>query len=247
MDRTPPSAKVFDVSKYVLDAGVPRAVVNKVSFEIPAQNFTALLGPSGSGKSTLISVLAGIERVDGGIVEIGEKNIVQMTDDEIVELRKNELGVIFESDNLLPSLTIEQNLRLPSSFSKRDIDEKQFAQVVRAFGLSEYLQLIPYHAGRAIQQRTAIARAVLASARMLLCDDPVRGMARQSAQEILSLLRVCVREFGISVLITTEDPAAAAFADRVYLLSDGELIGRIDSPSLQSILLAMSSFGYGEE
>ncbi|MBM7825767.1 putative ABC transport system ATP-binding protein [Arcanobacterium pluranimalium] len=247
MDRIPLSATIADVSKYILDAGRPLPVLDKVTFDIPAGQFTALLGPSGAGKSTLISLIAGIEKADSGLIELGDTNIVQLSDEEIVDLRKNKLGVIFESDNLLPSLTIEQNLRLPSSFSKRDIDENEFEQIVHDFGLHQYLHLSPHNTTLAVQQRTAIARALLSQAGMLICDDPVHGMARKAAREILSLLRVCVREYGVSVLITTEDPAAAAFADRVYLLSDGEVIGRIDSPSLQSILLAMNSFGYGEE
>lgn len=247
MDEIPIAGRLTDVTKSILVAGVPTRVLDTVTFDLPSQQMTALLGPSGAGKSTIVSLLAGMDQVDSGFIQLAGENLTQLNATEITAIRRKYIGMIFESDNLIPSLTIEQNLRLPETFTKEIINESNFKKITHDFGLVDVLQCFPHNVGLDIQQKVAIARALLFNTMILLCDDPVRGMARNAAREILSLLRVCVREFGMSVLITTEDPSAAAFADRVYLLSDGCVKGRIDSPSLSSVLLAMNSFGYGEE
>lgn len=220
-------------------------VLNDLTFQIHRGEFTALLGASGSGKSTVLEVLSGLETLDSGKVFIAGQDTTHLTDGKATQMRRKHVGTVYQSGNLLPALTVRQNLLLPLSLASRRFEKARFDDVVAAFALDNLLERLPSELDKSARQRTAIARAVLSGVDLLLADEPTAELGSRAALEILSLLRMCIREFGQTVLLATHDASAAAYSDRVLLLVDGHVSGEISSPSLQSVLLGIEAMGSG--
>ncbi|GIH90132.1 ABC transporter ATP-binding protein [Planobispora siamensis] len=205
-----------------------------VSFETGA--FTAIMGPSGSGKSTLMHCLAGLDAVSGGKVHIGDVELTGLNDKQLTLLRRERIGFIFQAFNLLPTLTAEQNIRLPLEISGRKADQDLFDRVVETVGLRDRLGHKPTELSGGQQQRVAVARALISKPQVIFADEPTGNLDSRSGAEVLSFLRTSVRELGQTIVMVTHDPVAASYADRVIFLRDGLLVSELMRPSPQSVL-----------
>jgi putative ABC transport system ATP-binding protein len=194
-----------------------------VSVELPAKQFTAIMGPSGSGKSTLMHVLAGLDRPTSGTVVIDGIEITSLDDRLLTELRRDRVGFVFQSFNLLPVLNAEENILLPLSIAGRKPDRDWIDRLVRAVGLTDRLTHRPAELSGGQQQRVAIARALASRPAVVFADEPTGNLDSKASAEVLALLRRSVDDFGQTVVMVTHDPVAAAYADRTVELEDGKI------------------------
>ena len=198
--------------------------VRDVSLEIPSAGFTAIMGPSGSGKSTLMHLLAGLDRPSEGTVEIAGEDITSMGDKQLTLLRREHIGFVFQAFNLVPTLSAEENVTLPLSIAGRKIDRDWVDSVMSRVGLDERRSHRPAELSGGQQQRVAIARALITAPTVLFADEPTGNLDSASSAEVLGLLRRAVDDFGQTVIMVTHDAGAAAAADRVVVLRDGEVV-----------------------
>ncbi|WP_240777272.1 ABC transporter ATP-binding protein [Nonomuraea basaltis] len=205
-----------------------------VAFQTGA--FTAIMGPSGSGKSTLMHCLAGLDTATSGTVHIGDVELTGLTDRQLTLLRRERIGFVFQAFNLLPTLTAEQNIRLPLEIAARQADQPLFDRVIETVGLRDRLAHRPAELSGGQQQRVAVARALISKPQVIFADEPTGNLDSRSGAEILSFLRTSVRELGQTIVMVTHDPVAASYADRVVFLRDGELVTEIAAPTPQSVL-----------
>jgi putative ABC transport system ATP-binding protein len=210
-----------------------------VSIALQRRRFTAIMGPSGSGKSTLMHCLAGLDGVDRGTVTIGETELNGLDDKRLTRLRREKVGFIFQQFNLLPTLTAEENIRLSTAIAHREPDPGWFDEVVAMVGLGDRLRHRPSQLSGGQQQRVACARALLPRPEVIFADEPTGNLDSHAAAAVLDLLREAVREHGQTVVMVTHDPAAAAYADRVLFLADGQVAGEMLEPTADAVLDAM--------
>jgi putative ABC transport system ATP-binding protein len=210
-----------------------------VSLEVPVGQFTAVMGPSGSGKSTLMHLLAGLDRPSNGRVKIGGEDITEMPDKQLTKLRRRHIGFVFQQFNLLPMLTAEENILLPLSIAGRKPDKKAIASLIARVGLGDRLGHKPSQLSGGQQQRVAIARALASQPTVLFADEPTGNLDSTSGTEVLQLLREAVELDRQTTVMVTHDPRAAAAADRVLFLADGEIVNDLVSPDEEQILAAM--------
>ncbi|WP_169950248.1 ABC transporter ATP-binding protein [Microbispora sp. H11081] len=201
-----------------------------------AEAFTAIMGPSGSGKSTLMHCLAGLDTVTDGRVSIGDVEITGLNDKRLTLLRRERVGFIFQAFNLLPTLTAEQNIRLPLEIAGRQADQALFDRVIETVGLQDRLRHKPSELSGGQQQRVAVARALISKPEVIFADEPTGNLDSRSGAEVLAFLRRSVRELGQTIVMVTHDPVAASYADRVVFLRDGLLVTEIDRPTPQTVL-----------
>ncbi|HEX8008306.1 MAG TPA: ABC transporter ATP-binding protein [Trebonia sp.] len=198
--------------------------------------FTAIMGPSGSGKSTLMHCLAGLDTPTSGSVRIGGTEISGLGDRALTLLRRRRVGFIFQSFNLLPTLTAEQNIRLPLELAGRKPDPRWWDAVIASLGLTTRLRHRPSQMSGGQQQRVACARALITRPDVVFADEPTGNLDSRSGAEVLGFLRASVRELGQTVVMVTHDPVAASYADRVLFLADGRVSGGMHAPTPQSVL-----------
>ncbi len=210
-----------------------------VSLEVPVGQFTAVMGPSGSGKSTLMHLLAGLDRPINGRVKIGGEDITEMPDKQLTKLRRRHIGFVFQQFNLLPMLTAEENILLPLSIAGRKPDKRAVASLIERVGLGDRLRHKPSQLSGGQQQRVAIARALASQPTVLFADEPTGNLDSTSGTEVLQLLREAVELDRQTTVMVTHDPRAAAAADRVLFLADGEIVNDLASPDEEQILAAM--------
>ena len=210
-----------------------------VSLEVPVGQFTAVMGPSGSGKSTLMHLLAGLDRPTNGRVKIGGEDITEMADKCLTKLRRRHIGFVFQQFNLLPMLTAEENILLPLSIAGRKPDKAAVAALIARVGLGDRLGHKPSQLSGGQQQRVAIARALASQPTVLFADEPTGNLDSSSGTEVLQLLREAVELDRQTTVMVTHDPRAAAAADRVLFLADGEIVNDLASPDEEQILAAM--------
>jgi putative ABC transport system ATP-binding protein len=212
-----------------------------VSLQIPAARFTAIMGPSGSGKSTLMHLLAGLDTATSGQVWLGGTDLTACNDAQLTALRRDRIGYVFQSFNLLPQLTAEQNIELPARLAGRSIDPAWRAMLIDLLGIGRRLGHRPTELSGGQQQRVAVARALLGRPEVVFADEPTGNLDTASGHELLDLLRGSVRNIGQTVVMVTHDPIAASYADEVVLLRDGQLAGVLPNPRPDSVLAALSS------
>ncbi|WP_404320381.1 ABC transporter ATP-binding protein [Arthrobacter luteolus] len=214
-----------------------------VDVRFESGTFTAIMGPSGSGKSTLMHCLAGLDNADSGNIWIGGTEITSLKDADITRLRRDSVGFVFQSFNLVPTLTAEQNITLPVSLANGKVDTEWLAEITRALGLEGRLKHRPHELSGGQQQRVAVARALLTRPHVIFGDEPTGNLDSRSGAEVLSLLRRSSREMGQSIIMVTHDPVAASYADRVVLMNDGALVGELSNPTPESVLAALTKLG----
>jgi putative ABC transport system ATP-binding protein len=222
-------------------AGV-RALDNvNVAFE--RGRFTAVMGPSGSGKSTLLHCMAGLDRATSGQAFIGEQDIGQLDDTGITRLRRDRIGFIFQSFNLVPTLTAAENITLPLDLAGTKVDREWFDDIVGRLGIGDRLDHQPSEMSGGQQQRVACARALITRPELIFADEPTGNLDSYASAELLSFLKDSTVRTGQSVVMVTHDPRGAAYSDRVVLLADGAVVGEIEKPTADSVLERMRNLG----
>jgi len=195
-----------------------------VTLDLPVGAFTAIMGPSGSGKSTLMHVLAGLDKPTSGTIAIDGVDLSQLDDRKLTELRRDKVGFIFQSFNLLPVLTAQENIELPLKIAGRKVDDAWRDQIVSTVHLGDRLTHHPSELSGGQQQRVAVARALISKPAVIFADEPTGNLDSSSSAEVLRLLRMSVDELGQTVVMVTHDANAAAVADRVVVLDDGKIV-----------------------
>ncbi|MDR1214284.1 MAG: ABC transporter ATP-binding protein [Propionibacteriaceae bacterium] len=223
------------------DAAV--AALRGVDVEFPAGRFSAIMGPSGSGKSTLMHLLAGLDQPKAGQVFLGDRELTGLSDNDLTRLRRDRIGFVFQSYNLLPMFTARQNIMLPLRLAGRAPDLDLFDRLVSDLGLAQRLEHRPSQLSGGQQQRVAIARALITRPAVVFADEPTGNLDRRSSVEVLALLRLAVDQLGQTVVMVTHDPTAATWADQVVLLADGQIAGRLDQPDPTTVLAALDRLG----
>jgi putative ABC transport system ATP-binding protein len=202
--------------------------------------FNAIMGPSGSGKSTLLHCLAGLDRLTSGQMFIGDLELSAMNERELTTVRRDRLGFVFQSYNLVPTLTAIENITLPAALAGRTSDDDWLRQVVDAVGLHDRLDHRPSELSGGQQQRVAVARALGGRPEVIFADEPTGNLDSKASAEILRFLRRAVDEFAQTIVMVTHDPGAASFADRIVFLADGRVVDSIESrPTADEILARM--------
>jgi putative ABC transport system ATP-binding protein len=210
--------------------------VRGISLEIPRGQFTAVMGPSGSGKSTLMHLLAGLDRPTEGRVEIAGQEITAMGDKQLTLLRREHIGFVFQAFNLVPTLTAEENVTLPLAIAGRKPDGAWVDAVMERVGLEERRSHRPAELSGGQQQRVAIARALVSEPTVLFADEPTGNLDSRTSAEVLELLQDAVSVYGQTTVMVTHDPRAAAAAERVLFIADGELVTDVESPTEDEVL-----------
>ncbi len=237
------AARAVDLVKVYGTGDAEVRALDGVTVDFAAGAFTAIMGPSGSGKSTLLHCVAGLDTPTAGHVFLGDTDLTRMSDKAVTLIRRKRVGFVFQSFNLLPMLSAEQNILLPLRLAGQRPDREWFDGVVEALGLRDRLSHRPGELSGGQQQRVAAARALVTKPDVVVADEPTGALDRATSAELLGFLARSVGELGQTVVMVTHDPSAAAYADRVVLLADGRLVGEIDSPTTDSVLDAMRGLG----
>jgi putative ABC transport system ATP-binding protein len=211
-----------------------------VDVELYEGEFTAVMGPSGSGKSTLMHCCAALDSATSGSVFIGDTELTALKDKELTRLRRDEIGFVFQSFNLVPTLTAEENILLPLSIAGRRPDQQWYDTVIETVGLRDRLSHRPNELSGGQQQRVAVARALASRPSIVFADEPTGNLDSRSGAEVLSLLRRSVDEFGQTIVMVTHDPVAAGFTDRVLFLADGKVVDEVRDPDRESVIERMT-------
>ncbi len=227
------------VTKTYGSGAVEVAALRQVSVGFPRGSFTAIMGPSGSGKSTLLQCASGLDRPQSGAVRIAGRDITRLREKELAVLRRDGIGVIFQAFNLVPSLTAWQNVILPSRLARRRPDPARVRELLHRVGLAGREKHRPPQLSGGQQQRVAIARALLGRPEVLFADEPTGALDRGTGHEVLALLREAVDEFGQTVVMVTHDAEAAAWADTVLFLTDGQIVDVLEKPSADQISMRL--------
>jgi putative ABC transport system ATP-binding protein len=223
--------------------GVGDAMVtalDHVDVELYAGEFTAVMGPSGSGKSTLMHCCAALDTATSGSVFVGDTELTGLKDKELTRLRRDEIGFVFQSFNLVPTLTAEENILLPLSIAGHRPDQEWYDTVIDTVALRDRLGHRPNQLSGGQQQRVAVARALASRPSIVFADEPTGNLDSRSGAEVLTLLRRSVDEFDQTVVMVTHDPVAAAFTDRVLFLADGKVVDEARNPDRELVLERMT-------
>ena len=213
--------------------------LRSVSLEIAAGQLTAIMGPSGSGKSTLMHILAGLDRPTAGTVTVAGVEITGMNDNELTRLRREHIGFVFQFFNLLPMLTAEENVLQPMSIAGRKPERGWLDGLLEKVGIADRRDHRPSELSGGQQQRVAVARALLSRPTVLFADEPTGNLDSHTSDEVLKLLRSSVDELGQTTVMVTHDPHAAALADRILFLADGEIVKEVHESTAAEVLAAM--------
>jgi putative ABC transport system ATP-binding protein len=240
---TAPAVQLVSVSKTYGSGPNAVTALDQVSVALASGSFTAVMGPSGSGKSTLLHCAAGLDRPTSGSVVLGGIQLSVLREAALTRIRRERVGFVFQAYNLLPQLTVAQNITLPLRLGDRRVDRAWLHQVVTAVGLADRLADRPSQLSGGQQQRVAIARALITRPDAIFADEPTGALDTRTGRQVLRLLRELVDATGQTVLLVTHDPLTAAFADRVVFLADGRLAGSLDGPSPEMIAERMAHLG----
>ena len=214
-----------------------------VTVEFPAERFTAIMGPSGSGKSTLMHILAGLDRPTSGSVLLDGVELGGLDDARLTDLRRDKVGFIFQSFNLLPVLDARENILLPLSIAGRKPDAAWIERLIETVGLGDRLDHRPTELSGGQQQRVAVARAMASRPAVVFADEPTGNLDSKSSTEVLELLRRSVDDFGQTVIMVTHDAVAASYADRLLLLADGRIVHDGQANSAEAVLDLIKAAG----
>ncbi|TEX50151.1 MAG: peptide ABC transporter ATP-binding protein [Actinomycetales bacterium mxb001] len=235
-DAAPPAARARALTKIYGEGDTRVVALDAVDLDIEPGTFTAIMGPSGSGKSTLMHCLAGLDSSTSGDVYIGDVLITGLSDRALTRVRRDSVGFVFQSFNLVPTLTARENITLPLDIAGAPVDEEWLATVIDAVGLADRLDHRPSELSGGQQQRVACARALASKPAIVFADEPTGNLDSQSGAEVLGLLRRSVDEFDQTIVMVTHDAGAASHADRVIFLADGHVVGQLERPTAEEIL-----------
>ncbi|MEV0013840.1 ABC transporter ATP-binding protein [Streptomyces tendae] len=236
------AARVVDAVKVYGGGDTAVRALDGVSVDFPAGRFTAIMGPSGSGKSTLMHCAAGLDTLTSGTARIGDTDLSTLDDRRLTLLRRDRVGFVFQAFNLVPTLTVAENITLPLDLAGRRGDTEWVDALIDVVGLRDRLHHRPAELSGGQQQRVAVARAFAGQPDVVFADEPTGNLDSRSGGEVLGLLGRTVRQTGRTVVMVTHDPVAAAHADGVVFLADGRLVDRMDAPSADKVLDRMKAF-----
>ncbi|MEU8555595.1 ABC transporter ATP-binding protein [Streptomyces anthocyanicus] len=236
------AARVVDAVKVYGGGDTAVRALDGVSVDFPAGRFTAIMGPSGSGKSTLMHCAAGLDTLTSGTARIGDTDLSTLDDRRLTLLRRDRVGFVFQAFNLVPTLTVAENITLRLDLAGRRGDTEWVDALIDVVGLRDRLHHRPAELSGGQQQRVAVARAFAGRPDVVFADEPTGNLDSRSGGEVLGLLGRTVRQTGRTVVMVTHDPVAAAHADEVVFLADGRLVDRMDAPSADKVLDRMKAF-----
>jgi putative ABC transport system ATP-binding protein len=236
------AARTIDLRKVYGSGDTALAALDGVSVEFGHGQFTAIMGPSGSGKSTLLHCLAALDDATSGQVFIGDKELTTLGDKELTLIRRDRVGFVFQSFNLVPTLTALENITLPMDIAGRTPDPVWLDTVIATLGLADRLGHKPSQLSGGQQQRVACGRALASRPEIIFADEPTGNLDSVAGAEVLGFLRRSVREFDQTVVMVTHDPVAAGYADRVLFLADGRIVDEMVAPTAERVLDRMKSF-----
>ena len=212
-----------------------------ISFE--AGKFSAIMGPSGSGKSTLMHCMAGLDNLSSGKVFIGDTDLTELSEKELTLLRRSNIGFIFQSFNLVPTLNALENITLPIDLSGNKVDMDWVDQITEVVNLSDRLKHKPNELSGGQQQRVAVSRALASKPNIIFADEPTGNLDSKTGSEILDFMRLATTDLNQTIVMVTHDPVAASYSDRVIFLEDGMVVGEIIEPTADSVIDQMRTFG----
>jgi putative ABC transport system ATP-binding protein len=215
-----------------------------VSVDFYEGQFTAIMGPSGSGKSTLMHCIAGLDELSSGSAIIDGTDLSTLKDKDLTELRREKIGFVFQSFNLVPTLTANENIRLPLMLGNNKGDEAWIQKVINTVHLQDRLTHRPSELSGGQQQRVAVARALASQPRIIFADEPTGNLDSITGAEILTFMRKAVDDLGQTIVMVTHDPVAAAYADRIIFLADGHVVNEMTEPTADRVLDLMKSIGH---
>jgi putative ABC transport system ATP-binding protein len=237
------AARTRDARKvYGKDQTEVRAL-DGVTVEFERARFTAIMGPSGSGKSTLLHCIAGLDSLTSGAAYIGDADLSTLDDKHLTILRRDRVGFVFQSFNLIPTLTAIENIKLPMLLAGRPADRAWLDRVIDTVGLRDRLEHRPNELSGGQQQRVAVARALASRPEIIFADEPTGNLDSRSGAEILSFMRRAVDDLGQTIVMVTHDPVAASYADRIVFLADGKIVDEMHEPTAERVLERMKRFG----
>jgi putative ABC transport system ATP-binding protein len=218
--------EISSLKKSYVTGDVVTQVLKGVSMNLNRGEIGVILGPSGSGKSTLLNIIGGIDRSDSGRVMIDDKDIISLNDEKLTDYRREKIGFIFQFYNLIPNLTVGENIEVVSNISKNPLNTDE---VLKAVGMLEKKYRFPKELSGGEQQRVAIARAVVKNPKLLLCDEPTGALDFSTSRDILKLLQKVNKEFGTTILMITHNSAISDMANKVYKVRNGEIVEQLEN------------------
>ena len=217
--------------------------LNDVTVDFESGRFTAIMGPSGSGKSTLMHCVAGLDSLTSGRVFIGDTDLTQLNDKALTQVRRDKIGFVFQSFNLIPTLDALENITLPLDLAGRKPEAGWVDQVVATVGLADRLKHRPSELSGGQQQRVAVARALAAKPAIIFADEPTGNLDSRAGVEILTFMQHAVTELDQTIVMVTHDPVAAAYASRIVFLVDGRIVSELHDPTAEQLLDQMKALG----
>jgi putative ABC transport system ATP-binding protein len=237
------AARIENASKVYGSGDTEVRALDNVTAEFERGVFTAIMGPSGSGKSTLLHCTAGLDTLTDGRVYISDIALGSLNDKDLTLLRREKVGFVFQSFNLIPTLSARENVLLPLLIAGDDHDEAWFDQVIGILGLGDRLSHKPSELSGGQQQRVAAARAMVSRPDIVFADEPSGNLDSKSAAELLDFMRRAVKEFGQTIVMVTHDPVSASYADRIVFLEDGRIVDEMADPTPETVIDRMKQFG----
>jgi putative ABC transport system ATP-binding protein len=237
------AASAIDARKVYGSGDTEVRALDGVTVDFEVGRFTAIMGPSGSGKSTLMHCVAGLDDLTSGKVFIAGTDLTTLNDKALTQVRRDQVGFVFQSFNLIPTLDAIENITLPMDLAGRKGDQAWVDTVVGTVGLGDRLKHRPSELSGGQQQRVAVARALAAQPKIIFADEPTGNLDSKTGAEILGFMRRAVSDMGQTVVMVTHDPTAAAYADRVLFLADGRIVGEMDDPTAEQIIDRMKGLG----
>jgi putative ABC transport system ATP-binding protein len=241
--RAEVAARAVQASKVYGHGSTAVTALDDVTVDLPAGQYTAIMGPSGSGKSTLMHCLAGLDNLSAGHVLIGDVDLSRLSEKELTRLRRDRIGFIFQAYNLVPTLNALENITLPAALAGTTPEPEWLASVIKATGLSDRVKHRPAELSGGQQQRVAVARALASRPDIIFADEPTGNLDSRTGAEILDFMRQAVREMGQTVVMVTHDPVAASYADAVLFLADGQIVDLMADPTPELVLDRMKKLG----
>lgn len=201
--------------------------VDDVSFSVEKGEFVAIVGASGSGKSTLLHLIGGVDRPTSGKIFVDGNDISKMKDDKLAVFRRRQVGIVYQFYNLIPILTVEENITLPCDLDGRGVDRERLEMILDSFGLRARRKHLPNQLSGGQQQRTSIARALINNPSLVLADEPTGNLDSKSSEEVMSMLKMCNQSYGQTVIMITHNLDIAKQADRIITISDGKIVEEV--------------------
>ena len=233
--------ETIDLTKVYGEKETSVTALNSITTAFNENQFTAIMGPSGSGKSTLLHCLAGLDKVTSGSILINGIDLASLNDKELTKMRRDSFGFVFQAFNLIPTLTAEENITLPSSIAGRKPEDEWVEQVIDAMDIGDRLGHRPNELSGGQQQRVAAARAMASKPEVIFADEPSGNLDSKSSKELLVFIKSIVEDLNQTIVMVTHDPYAASYAQRVIMLKDGEIANDLDNPTQEEIVSQVTS------